>query len=94
MRKVKPGEPDVVTVQVGKHAISYWEYFLSLNYLYCIVFQDVKDLAIYTAPLTLMSPTLIDMLHLSTTERFIRTLIFYCQYYLQVCFMYFNEPPK
>ncbi|XP_026326703.1 protein phosphatase 1 regulatory subunit 36-like [Hyposmocoma kahamanoa] len=59
MRKLKPGEPDVITV------------------------QDVKDLAIYTAPLTLMSPMLIDMLHLSTTERFIRALIFYCQYYLQ-----------
>ncbi|KOB66869.1 Uncharacterized protein OBRU01_20652, partial [Operophtera brumata] len=32
---------------------------------------DVKDLAIYTAPVNILSPMLINMLHLATTERFI-----------------------
>lgn len=46
--------------------------------------QDVKDIALFTAPVNIMSPVLINMLHLSTTDRFIRALILYCAYYLQV----------
>ncbi|XP_073967324.1 protein phosphatase 1 regulatory subunit 36-like [Choristoneura fumiferana] len=49
-----------------------------------ITVQDAKDIAIYTAPLSILSPTLINLLHLPTTERFIKALIFCCQYYLQV----------
>ncbi|XP_068628072.1 protein phosphatase 1 regulatory subunit 36-like [Battus philenor] len=59
-RKVKPGQPEVITI------------------------QDVKDIALYTAPINLLSPMLINMLHLPTTERFIRALIIYSQYYLQI----------
>ncbi|XP_013134589.1 PREDICTED: uncharacterized protein LOC106100312 [Papilio polytes] len=59
-RKLKPGQPDVITL------------------------QDVKDIALFTAPVNLLSPMLINMLHLPTTERFIRALIMYSQYYLQI----------
>ncbi|XP_049865493.1 protein phosphatase 1 regulatory subunit 36-like [Pectinophora gossypiella] len=59
-RKLKLGQPDIITV------------------------QDVKDLALFTAPVSLLSPMLINMLHLSTTDRFIRALILYCQYYLEI----------
>lgn len=48
------------------------------------IFQDIKDIAIYTAPVSILSPMLINMLHLPTTERFIRAFTLYCQYYLQV----------
>ncbi|CAF4936864.1 unnamed protein product [Pieris macdunnoughi] len=59
-RKLKSGQPDIITI------------------------QDVKDIAIYTAPVSILSPVLINMLHLPTTERFIRALTFCCQYYLQI----------
>ncbi|XP_050671292.1 protein phosphatase 1 regulatory subunit 36-like isoform X2 [Leptidea sinapis] len=59
-RKLKPGQPDIITL------------------------QDVKDIALYTAPVNILSPMLINMLHLPTTERFIRALILFCQYYLQI----------
>ncbi|XP_053600343.1 protein phosphatase 1 regulatory subunit 36-like isoform X1 [Plodia interpunctella] len=49
-----------------------------------ITVQDVKDIALFTAPVNIMSPVLINMLHLSTTDRFIRALILYCAYYLQI----------
>ncbi|XP_059060151.1 uncharacterized protein LOC131853309 [Achroia grisella] len=49
-----------------------------------ITVQDVKDIALFTAPVGIMSPMLINMLHLPTTERFIRALILYSEYYLQV----------
>ncbi|CAH0669054.1 unnamed protein product [Spodoptera exigua] len=49
-----------------------------------LIEQDVKDIALYTAPLSILSPMLIDMLHLPTTERFLRALIFCCAYYLQI----------
>ncbi|XP_041972940.1 protein phosphatase 1 regulatory subunit 36-like [Aricia agestis] len=49
-----------------------------------ITVQGVKDLALYTAPFTILSPMLISMLHLPTTERFIRALVLYVQYYLQI----------
>ncbi|XP_049865494.1 protein phosphatase 1 regulatory subunit 36-like [Pectinophora gossypiella] len=60
MRKLRTGEPDVITL------------------------QDVKDIALFTAPTHIMNPLLINMLHLPTTERFIRALILCCQYYLQI----------
>ncbi|XP_050342113.1 protein phosphatase 1 regulatory subunit 36-like [Nymphalis io] len=59
-RKLKPGQPDIITT------------------------QDVKDIALYTAPVNILSPMLINMLHLPTTERFIRALVLCCQYYLQI----------
>ncbi|KPJ16919.1 Uncharacterized protein C14orf50 [Papilio machaon] len=49
-----------------------------------LIEQDVKDVALFTAPVNLLSPMLINMLHLPTTERFIRALIMYSQYYLQI----------
>ncbi|KAJ2950545.1 hypothetical protein O0L34_g8792 [Tuta absoluta] len=49
-----------------------------------VTLQDVKDVAIFTAPTNFMSEMLINMLHRPTTERFIRALILYCQYYLQI----------
>ncbi|PZC82028.1 hypothetical protein B5X24_HaOG211584 [Helicoverpa armigera] len=49
-----------------------------------VTLQDIKDIALYTAPVTLLSPMLIDLLHLPTTERFLRALIFCCAYYLQI----------
>lgn len=83
-RKIKAGQADVITVQVltSRHyhdiqSVIYFEF--NLNFM-----QDAKDIAIYTAPLNILSPTLINMLHLPTTERFIKALIFCCQYYLQV----------
>ncbi|XP_063379733.1 protein phosphatase 1 regulatory subunit 36-like isoform X1 [Cydia fagiglandana] len=60
-RKLKPEQPDIVTV------------------------QDCKDLALYTAPVAIQSPALINMLHIPTTDRFIKALILCCQYYLQLC---------
>ncbi|XP_047989799.1 protein phosphatase 1 regulatory subunit 36-like isoform X1 [Leguminivora glycinivorella] len=59
-RKLKPEQPDVITV------------------------QDCKDIALYTAPVSILSPALINMLHIPTTERFMKALILCCQYYLQV----------
>nr|XP_034825779.1 uncharacterized protein LOC117983358 isoform X3 [Maniola hyperantus] len=59
-RKLKPGQPDIITI------------------------QDVKDIALYTAPVNILSPMLINVLHIPTTERFLRALILCCQYYLQI----------
>ncbi|CAH0628891.1 unnamed protein product [Chrysodeixis includens] len=59
-RKIKPGEPEIVTL------------------------QDVKDIVIFTAPLRLLSPMLIQLLHVPTTERFLRALIFCMAYYIQI----------
>ncbi|XP_026747135.1 uncharacterized protein LOC113508356 isoform X2 [Trichoplusia ni] len=59
-RKLKPGQPDVITL------------------------QDIKDIALYTAPVSILSPMLINVLHIPTTERFLRALILCCAYYLQV----------
>ncbi|XP_035431509.2 protein phosphatase 1 regulatory subunit 36 isoform X2 [Spodoptera frugiperda] len=49
-----------------------------------VTLQDVKDIALYTAPVSILSPMLIDLLHLPSTERFLRALIFCCAYYLQI----------
>ncbi|PZC82030.1 uncharacterized protein LOC110372350 [Helicoverpa armigera] len=49
-----------------------------------ITLQDVKDIALYTAPINILSPMLINLLHLPTTERFLRALILCCGYYLQI----------
>ncbi|CAB3224903.1 unnamed protein product [Arctia plantaginis] len=49
-----------------------------------ITLQDVKDIAIYTAPVNFLSPALINLLHLPTTERFLRAMILCSAYYLQV----------
>ncbi|CAH0721726.1 unnamed protein product, partial [Brenthis ino] len=49
-----------------------------------LIEQDAKDIVLYTAPVNILSPMLINMLHLPTTERFIRALVLCCQYYLQI----------
>ncbi|GBP33191.1 hypothetical protein EVAR_14872_1 [Eumeta japonica] len=59
-RKVKPGQPEVITV------------------------QDIKDIALYTAPVNILSRDLINVLHLPTVDRLLRALILYVQYYLQI----------
>ncbi|XP_050561572.1 protein phosphatase 1 regulatory subunit 36 [Spodoptera frugiperda] len=48
-----------------------------------ITLQDIKDLALFTAPTSILTPKLIRMLHTPTIERFLRALILYCAYYLQ-----------
>lgn len=90
-RKLKAGQADVITCQVQESTKSEIDLTLllcskiSFKYKFtCNDFQDVKDIAIYTAPVHIMSPALINMLHLPTTERFIRALILYTEYYLQV----------
>ncbi|CAH2269260.1 jg19217 [Pararge aegeria aegeria] len=49
-----------------------------------LIEQDVKDIALYTAPVNILSPILINALHIPTVERFLRALILCCQYYLQI----------
>ncbi|XP_022829621.1 protein phosphatase 1 regulatory subunit 36-like [Spodoptera litura] len=49
-----------------------------------ISLQDIKDLVIYTAPVNFLSSRLINMLHTPTGERFLRALVLYCAYSLQV----------
>ncbi|CAH1635188.1 unnamed protein product [Spodoptera littoralis] len=55
-----------------------------------LIEQDVKDIALYTAPVSILSPMLIDLLHLPSTERLLRALIFCCAYYLQ-CFTFLGS---
>ncbi|XP_021184641.3 uncharacterized protein LOC110372339 [Helicoverpa armigera] len=49
-----------------------------------IKLQDIKDLVIYTAPVNFLSAKLINMLHTPTGERFLRALILYCGYSIQI----------
>ncbi|CAH1635189.1 unnamed protein product [Spodoptera littoralis] len=49
-----------------------------------LVEQDIKDIVIYTAPVNFLSSRLINMLHTPTGERFLRALVLYCAYALQV----------
>ncbi|KAI5636681.1 protein phosphatase 1 inhibitor domain-containing protein [Phthorimaea operculella] len=49
-----------------------------------VTLQDVKDLVLYLAPVSLVSPTVIKVLHTSSGERFLRAMIMYCQYYLEL----------
>ncbi|XP_026326773.1 uncharacterized protein LOC113235326 [Hyposmocoma kahamanoa] len=49
-----------------------------------VTLQDIKDLVLYTAPTALLSPMMVNVLHKPTTERFLRALILYCQYYGQI----------
>ncbi|KAJ0179335.1 hypothetical protein K1T71_005047 [Dendrolimus kikuchii] len=49
-----------------------------------VTLQDVKDVALFTASRTMLSPSLIDVLHFQVTQRFLRSLILYSQYYLQI----------
>ncbi|KAJ8725015.1 hypothetical protein PYW07_015973 [Mythimna separata] len=49
-----------------------------------ITLQDVKDIALYTAPVNILSPMLINLLHMPTTERFLRAIILSCGYYIQI----------
>ncbi|XP_075972886.1 protein phosphatase 1 regulatory subunit 36-like isoform X2 [Anticarsia gemmatalis] len=49
-----------------------------------VTLQDVKDLALYTAPPRFLDRDVINILHLASTERLIRASIMYSQYYLQI----------
>ncbi|XP_022829273.1 uncharacterized protein LOC111358386 [Spodoptera litura] len=49
-----------------------------------ITLQDIKDLALFTAPVSILSTKLINMLHTPTIERFLRALILCCIYHLQI----------
>ncbi|CAH0397452.1 unnamed protein product [Chilo suppressalis] len=49
-----------------------------------IILQDIKDVVLFTAPTCILNNTIIKILHLQSCERFIRALILYCQYFLQV----------
>ncbi|XP_053600406.1 uncharacterized protein LOC128669530 isoform X1 [Plodia interpunctella] len=46
--------------------------------------QDIKDIVLYTAPPVFLNPSIIHLMHLPGTDRFLRALILYHQYYLQV----------
>ncbi|KPJ01992.1 Uncharacterized protein C14orf50 [Papilio xuthus] len=46
--------------------------------------QDVKDIVLFCAPKPIISRDIINVLHMRVVDRFLRALIFYCQYYLQV----------
>ncbi|XP_037297309.1 uncharacterized protein LOC115449798 [Manduca sexta] len=50
-----------------------------------VTLQDVKDVVLFTAPVKILTPAVINILHLQMTDRFLRALILYCQYYLQIC---------
>lgn len=60
---------------------------LVLNNIDCI-FQDVKDIVLFCAPKPLITRDIINVLHMRVMDRFLRALIFYCQYYLQVFFIF------
>ncbi|XP_060800723.1 uncharacterized protein LOC106131069 [Amyelois transitella] len=46
--------------------------------------QDIKDIVLYTAPPNFITPSVVHLMHLPGTDRFLRTLILYHQYYLQI----------
>ncbi|XP_026747132.1 uncharacterized protein LOC113508354 [Trichoplusia ni] len=48
-----------------------------------VTLQDIKDVVLFTAPPKIVKPVIIHLLHLPATERLLRALIFFCQYYLQ-----------
>ncbi|XP_050671290.1 uncharacterized protein LOC126969771 isoform X2 [Leptidea sinapis] len=49
-----------------------------------VTLQDVKDVVIFTAPMSALSPEIIGILHMPPTERFLRALILYTQFFIQV----------
>ncbi|XP_061724200.1 protein phosphatase 1 regulatory subunit 36-like [Cydia pomonella] len=49
-----------------------------------VTLQDIKDVVLFSASAQFISIPIVKILHLPATERFLRALIFYCQYYLQV----------
>ncbi|VVC90233.1 unnamed protein product [Leptidea sinapis] len=49
-----------------------------------VTLQDVKDVVIFTAPMSALSPEIIRILHMPPTERFLRALILYTQFFIQV----------
>ncbi|XP_068628073.1 protein phosphatase 1 regulatory subunit 36-like [Battus philenor] len=46
--------------------------------------QDVTDIVLFSAPKSIVTRDVVNVLHLPTMEKFLRALIFYCQYYLQI----------
>ncbi|CAH1635191.1 unnamed protein product [Spodoptera littoralis] len=48
-----------------------------------VTLQDIKDVVLFTAPIKILKPYLINLLHMTGTERILRGLIFLCQYHLQ-----------
>ncbi|XP_021184567.3 uncharacterized protein LOC110372286 isoform X1 [Helicoverpa armigera] len=49
-----------------------------------VTLQDIKDVVLFTAPSKIMKPFVINLLHLSATDRLLRALILFCQYHLQI----------
>ncbi|XP_048000891.1 protein phosphatase 1 regulatory subunit 36-like [Leguminivora glycinivorella] len=49
-----------------------------------VTLQDVKDVVLFSASPQFITIPIVKILHLPATERLLRALIFYCQYYLQV----------
>ncbi|XP_077294870.1 uncharacterized protein LOC143917261 [Arctopsyche grandis] len=49
-----------------------------------IILQDVKDVVLFTAPISLLNKEVINVLHTQAYDRFVRTLIVYTQYFLRV----------
>ncbi|XP_059060181.1 uncharacterized protein LOC131853333 isoform X2 [Achroia grisella] len=49
-----------------------------------VFLQDIKDIVIYTAPISILNKSVINILHTSAADRFLRASIFYFQYYLQI----------
>lgn len=49
-----------------------------------VTIQDVKDVALFLANAEDLTPDFIDYVHIPTIDRFIRALIIYFQYYVQV----------
>ncbi|KPJ16920.1 Uncharacterized protein C14orf50 [Papilio machaon] len=46
--------------------------------------QDIKDIVLFCAPKPIITRDIVNVLHMHIMDRFLRALIFYCQYYLQV----------
>lgn len=49
-----------------------------------VTLQDIKDVALFTADAADLSVEFISYFHLPTVDKFLRALIIYFQYYIQV----------
>ncbi|KAJ8936898.1 hypothetical protein NQ318_010925 [Aromia moschata] len=49
-----------------------------------VTIQDVKDVALYTCKVSLLSPEFVNYFHTKSMDDFLRSLIIYFQYYFQV----------
>lgn len=49
-----------------------------------VTLQDVKDVVLFTAPSAMFTKDIVFLFHKPAMDRFLRALIFYCQYFLQI----------